>query len=155
MTATGDRLRIRFDTINKMATGQIQRFFLLQMRDVAVSVVIGVMKLGEGVVMRRSHDPHIVDADLFMRLQIVVHNHALRPHNGHFADFSWLKPTALNGCESLVWEEQRHVCHVLNTWADVRVSLTVNRNREFAENVQYDGNIVRRQIPSDIDVLLE
>ena len=155
MAATGDRLRIRFDTINKMAAGQIERFFLLQMRDVAVAVVIRVMKFGEGVVMRRSHDPDIVNADFFARLQIVVHDHALRADDGHFTDFSWLKPAALNGCESLVWEEQRHVCHVLNARADMRVSLTVNRNWEFAENVQYDGNIVRRQIPSDIDVFLE
>lgn len=155
MAATGNRMRIRLDTINKVPTGQIERFFLLQMRDVAIPVVIRVMEFGEGVVVRRSHDPNIINADFFARLQIVVHDHALRPNDGHFTDFSWLKPAALNGCEPFVWEEQRHVCHVLNPWTDVRVSLTVNRNWEFTENVQYNGNIVRRQIPSDIDVLLE
>ena len=79
MAATGDRMRIRLDTINKVPAGQIERFFLLQMRDVAISVVIRVMKLGEGVVVRRSHDPDIINADFFARLQIVVHDHALDP----------------------------------------------------------------------------
>src|SRR5262245_55970966 len=141
MAATGDRLRIRFDTIDKMAASQIERFFLLQMWDIAVSVMIRVMKLGEGVVMRWSHNPDVINADFFPRLQVVIDDHALRPDNGHFTDFSWLEPAALNGCESLVWEEQRHVCHVFHARTDVRVSLTVNRNWEFAEDVQYDGNI--------------
>ena len=52
-------------------------------------------------------------------------------------------------------EEQRHVGHVLHLWGDMGVALAVNPNWEFAENVQNDGNIMRRQVPSDIDVLLE
>ena len=35
------------------------------------------------------------------------------------------------------------------------VPLAINRNWEFAENVQDDGNIVGRQIPGDVDVLLK
>src|SRR5438128_5527088 len=35
------------------------------------------------------------------------------------------------------------------------VALAVNRNWEFAEDVQNDGNVMRRQVPGDIDVLLE
>src|SRR4029077_12302228 len=37
----------------------------------------------------------------------------------------------------------------------MRVPLAVNRSGEFAENVQNDRNVMRRQIPSDIDILLE
>jgi hypothetical protein len=35
------------------------------------------------------------------------------------------------------------------------VSLAVNRGGEFVENMENDRNIVGRQIPGDIDVLLE
>ena len=136
MTPAGHRLRICLDTINKMPAGQIQRFFLLQMRDITVPVMIGIMKFRERVIVRRSDHPHIVDPDFFVRLQIVVHDHALRANDGHFANLSWFKPAALNRGESLVWEEQRHVSHVFNARADMGVALAVNRNREFAEDMQ-------------------
>ena len=52
-------------------------------------------------------------------------------------------------------EDQRHIGHVLHLRGDMGVALAVNRNWEFAEDVQNDGNVMRRKVPSDIDVLLE
>src|SRR6185369_13255556 len=124
VTPTGHRGRIRLNTIDKMATSHVQRFLLLQIWDVAVSVMIRVLKLSECVVVRRSLDPDIIDPDFLMGLQIVVHDHAARTNDGHFADFSWFKPTTLHGSKSLVREEQRHIGHVLYLGRNVRVSLT-------------------------------
>ena len=155
MATTGDRLGIRFDAIDKVPAGQVKRFLLLQMRDVAIPVVIRIMEFGEGVVVRRSHNTDIVNSNLLAGSQIVVDDHALGTHDGHFADFSWFKPAALNGRESFMREEQRHVCHVLDAWTDMSVPLTIDGNWEFIQDVQYDGNIVRGEIPSDIDVFLK
>ena len=68
MAAAGDRLRMSLDTINKMPARQIEWFFLLQMRNVAVSVMIGIMKFGEAVVVGRSYDSNIVNAEFLVRL---------------------------------------------------------------------------------------
>ena len=35
------------------------------------------------------------------------------------------------------------------------IALAVNRNWEFAKNMQNDRDVMRRKVPSDIDVLSE
>ena len=154
-TATRYRLRIRFDAINKMLAGQLQRFFLLDVRDVAVPVMIRVLKFSERVVVRRTLYPCIVDADLFPCPQIVIYDHASRADDRHFANFPRLEPAALNGHEALVREGERHVCHVLHARRNMSVSLAVNRGGKFVKNMENDRDVVRRQVPGDIDVLLE
>ena len=62
--ATGYRLSAAFDAINKMLAGKFERLLLLDVRDVAVPIMIGIMKLGEGIVMRRTVDSHIVNPNL-------------------------------------------------------------------------------------------
>ena len=39
--------------------------------------------------------------------------------------------------------------------SDVGIALTVNRHREFPEDVKNDRNVVRGQIPGDVNVLLK
>ncbi len=93
-----------FDAIEEMLAFRFEWLLLLDMRDVAVPVVIRVVEVGKGVVMRRTLHPDIVNADFFVRLQIVVHDHSASAHNGHFANFSRLQPTALDSGKSLVPE---------------------------------------------------
>src|SRR5271165_3928293 len=99
-----------------MLTFGFQRLLLLDVRDVTVSVVIRIMEIGESVVVRRTFNPNVVDADLFVRLQIVIDNHSARTHDGHFTNFPGLKPTALDGGKSLVPEAEGDVGHVLDAW---------------------------------------
>src|SRR5918996_4381836 len=106
------------------------------MRNVTIPVMIRIMKLRERIVMRWSLHPDVVDPDFFARPQIVVHDHPLRANDSHFTDFSRFEPAALDGGESLVREEQRHIGHVLHLWTDMCIALAVNRNWEFAEDVQ-------------------
>src|SRR5213079_186264 len=127
----------------------------MQVWDVTVSVMIRVLKFSERVVVRRTLYPCIVDADFLACPQIVIHDHASRTDDSHFANFPWLEPTALDGCEALMREGQRHVCHVLYPRCDMSVSLAVNRSGELVENMENDRNIVRRQVPGHIDVPLE
>src|SRR5262249_53677450 len=146
---------IRFDAVNKMLAGQLQRFLLVEVWDVAVPVMVGVLKFSERVVVRRPFYSRVVDADFFASPQIVIHDHASGADNGHFANFSWLEPTTLNGGEPLVAEEQRHVCHVLHPGRNMSVSLAVNRGGKFVKNMENDRDVVRRQVPGDVNVLLE
>src|SRR6266581_6277760 len=138
-----------------MLAGQLERFLLLDVRDIAVPVMVRILKFSERVVVWRPFYPHIVDADFFERGQIVIYDHAPRADDGHFANFPRLEPTALDGGEALVREGERYISHVLHLRRDMRVSLAVNRSGEFAENMKNDRNVMRRQIPGDIDVLLE
>src|SRR5215510_13402461 len=127
----------------------------MKVRDVTVSVMIGVLKFGERVVMRRTFYPCVINADFLTCPQVVIDDHASRTDDRHFANFPWLEPAALDGCKALTREGQRHVCHVLYSWRDMSVSLAVNRGRKFIQNMEDDRNVVRGQVPRDINVLLE
>src|SRR5437773_9779635 len=117
--------------------------------------MVGIVKFSECVVMRRPLNSHIVDADFFVRLQIVIYDHAPCANDGHFTNFSRLEPTALDSGEALVREIEGHIGYVLHVPVDMCVSLTVNRKGELAENMENDRNVMGRQVPGDIDVCLE
>src|ERR1700730_11627147 len=101
----------------------LQRFLLLNMGDIAVPVMIGVMKLGKGIVMRGAIDSHVVNSNFFQRLQIIVNDHPPRPDDGHFPDLARLQPTTLDGREFLVTEGKRKIRDVFNARGYVRVAL--------------------------------
>src|SRR3984893_8941664 len=112
----------------------------MQVWDVTISIMIRVLKFSERVVVRRTLYPGIVDADFLACSQVVIHDHASRTDNSHFANFPGLEPAALDGCETFTREGQRHVCHVLYPRRDMSVSLAVNRSGEFVEDMENDRN---------------
>src|SRR5206468_6319416 len=117
--------------------------------------MIRVLKFSERVVVRRTFYPCVVDADLFACPQIVIYDHASRADDSHFANLPRLEPAALNGRKALAREGERHVCHVLYSRRNMSVSLAVDRGGKFVKNMENDRDVVRRQVPGDIDVLLE
>src|SRR3954468_14326927 len=98
--------------------------------------MIGVLKLSKRIVVRRAVYPNIVDADFFVRLQIVVNDHPPRTNNGHIADFSRLKPTTLDRGESVMGKKQRHVSNILHLGSNMGIPLAIDGNWELAEDVQ-------------------
>src|SRR5437660_829001 len=58
--------------------------------------MIGVMKLGKGIVMQGTIDSHVVNSNFFQWLQIIVNDHPPRPNDGHFPDLARLQPTTLD-----------------------------------------------------------
>ena len=106
---------------------RLQRFLLMEVWDVAVPVMIRVLKFSKRVVVRRTLYPRIVNADFFACPQIVIDDHAPRADDGHFANFPWLEPAALDGCEAFAREGERHVSDVFYARRDMSVSLAVNR----------------------------
>src|SRR5271166_953186 len=136
--STGQGLGALFDAIEKMLTLGSQWLLLFYVRDVAVPIVIGVVKVGECVVMRRALHPHIIYPNFFVRLQIVVNDHASCTYDGHFANLSGLEPTALGSGKSLVPKSQRDVGHVLDTRSDMGVTLAIDDPRKFSKDMQDD-----------------
>src|SRR4029453_18599574 len=114
----------------------------MEVRDVAVSVMIRVLEFSERVVMRRTFHSCIVDADFRGGPQIVIHDHASRTDDSHFANFPWLEPAALDGCEAFTREGERHVSHVFHSRRNMSVPLAVNRSRKFIQNMENDRNVV-------------
>src|SRR5439155_19274298 len=70
-TAAGRRLHSAFVAIDKMLALYLQRFLLLNVGNIAVPVMIGVMKLGKGMVMRRANDSHVLISSYFQWLQVI------------------------------------------------------------------------------------
>src|ERR1700759_1632219 len=101
---TAQRSRSLFDALEEMLAFGFERFFLFNVRDVAVPIVIGVVEVGKRVIVRRALNPNIIDPDFLVRLQIVVDNHSAGTHDGHLANFPGLEPTTLDGGKSLMSE---------------------------------------------------
>src|ERR1700722_1323533 len=152
---TGQRFGAFLNTIEKMLTFGSQRFLLFDVWDVAVPVVIRIMKVGEGVVVRRALHPHIVNANFFVGLQIVVNNHSPSAYDSHFTNLSGLQPTALNGGKSLLSKSQGDVRHILDAGRNMGVALTIDNPWKFAKDVQDDRDVVRGEVPGNVDVLLK
>ena len=55
----------------------------------------------------------------------------------------------------LLTEGKRHVRHVFNSRVTCALPWQFTVSRQFAKNMEDDGDIVRRQIPGDVDVLLK
>src|SRR5438094_8997138 len=106
-----------------MLAGPLERFLLLDVRDIAVPVMVRVLKFSERVVVGRPFYPHIVDADFFARPQIVIYDHASRADDSHFANLPRLEPATLNRRKALARERERHVCHVLYPRRNMSVSM--------------------------------
>src|SRR5437763_14957197 len=99
----------------------------MEIWDVTVSVMVRVLKFSERIVMGRTFYSCIVDADFLAGPQIVIHDHASRTDDRHFATFPLLEPAPPEGCVAFTRDRDRHVCHLFLSLRDVLVSLAVNR----------------------------
>ena len=148
-------VRARADAVQKMLALGLQRFLLFDVGNVNVAVMVGVMKFRKRVVMRRTLHAGVENPDFFQLRHVVINDHPLAADDGHFAHFSRIQPTAVDDGRTLPGKTQPHGGHVFDSRRDVRAALAVDRDRLFVHDVQDDGNVVRRQIPGDIDVFLE
>ena len=133
----------------------LERFFLLDVRHIHVAVVVGVLEFAKSVIMRRTFHPHVKYADFFERRQVIINNHALAAHDGHFPDFARVKPAALDRGRTLFGKAQAHRGHVFDPGSDMRAAAAVHGLRHFADQGKDDGKIMGRQVPGHIDVFLE
>src|ERR1700678_2328479 len=106
--------------------------------DVTVAVMIGEMKFAEGIVMRRTLDAGVVDADFLGGLDIVVNNHPAGADKGHLANLAGLEPTTLDCGEALVWKTKRHVSHILDAGSYMGITLAIDHGGKLAEDVKDD-----------------
>src|SRR5206468_11970863 len=98
----------------------------MEIWDVTVSVMVRVLKFSERIVMGRTFYSCIVDADFLAGPQIVIHDHASRTDDSHFANFPWLEQAAQDGCEAFTSERERRVCHVFHYRREESASLEFN-----------------------------
>src|SRR5687767_14056649 len=126
VVAAGARTASGADAFGEMAGQSSQRLFLRDVGNVAVAVMVGILELGEGIVMRRALDARVVDADLLDGLEIIIDDHAAGADDGHLPDFARLEPAALDGGEALLAEGEGHVRDVLDAGGDVGVALAID-----------------------------
>src|SRR5467141_3375899 len=113
------------NAIKKMLAFEFERLLLFDVRDIAVSVMIRVLKLCECVVMRRRLDAHIVNPNFFQRLDIVINNHPLCADDRHVPHFAWVEPTALNIRKTLAGEVDAHSRDVFYSSPHMRFAPTI------------------------------
>ena len=133
----------------------MQRFALLDMRNMAIAVMVGIVKIGEGIIMRRAFDSHVVNPDFFKRHKIIEHDHFAGAHESHLSDFSWLQPTVLHRRESIAGKFKRNIRHILDIGIDMRVPLAVDRHRIVSKDMKNDGKVMGSKIPGNIEIFLE
>src|ERR1035438_4025921 len=143
------------DAVHEMLALRLQGLVLLDVRAVHVAVVIGVMELGEGVVVRRALDADVEDLDLLLGRDVVVDDHALGPDDRHFPDLAGIEPAALDDRGAVLGEMEVHGGHVLNAGGDVRCAAAVDAVRQLLHDVEDDRDVVGGQVPGNVDVALE
>ena len=102
--AAANRRSPVLDAVQEVFSLRLEGFCLLEVGDVTISIMVGVMKLGKGVVMGRTINPGIIEPDLFVGLQVIVNNHPTGANNDHLPNLSRFQPTTLNGGKPLVRE---------------------------------------------------
>src|SRR5262245_20400333 len=102
---------------------ELQWFLLLEMGDVAVAIMIRIMKFSESVVVGRTLYAYVIDPNLLQRRQVIVNDHSAGPDDRHFTNLPRLEPAALDSGETLMAEGQRHIGHVGDLGGDMRVAL--------------------------------
>src|SRR6267142_5495544 len=83
------------NTIEEMLTLDLQRFLLLDIGHVHIPIVIGIMEVGESVIVRGRFHPRVEDLYLFVLGHIIVDNHSPAADNGHSLTF--------RGSSQLLW----------------------------------------------------
>ena len=134
---------------------RLEGFLLVKFRNVNIAIMVGILKFGEGISMRRQIYSRVIESNLFQRLKIVIHNHLKRAHNCHRANLPRLKPTALDRRKSITGKRQGHVSHVLNAFCVVGNTLTIHSRWAITQDMKDDRNVMGCQIPCDIDVILK
>ena len=70
------------------------------MRDPAFTVMIGVLKLRETVIVGWAIHPHIVNPEFAVRFKIIKNDHLAGAHKRDLPDLPRFQPAALDGGES-------------------------------------------------------
>src|SRR6185369_9941783 len=66
-----------------------------------------------------------------------------------------VKPTVLDERAAVPAEVEVHHGDILNAARHVAVSVTGNADRLFVQQVENDGDVVRREVPRHVDVFLK
>src|SRR6185437_352602 len=105
--------------------------------------------------MRRYFHPCVEDFYFFQRRNIVVNDHAFRADDGHFPYLPGIEPAALHQCRAVLAECQMNVGHIFDAWRDMGFAAAIYADRNFVEDVKDDRDVVRSEVPGNIDVLLK
>src|ERR1044071_124586 len=111
---TGCGLGSSYDAIDEMLRKSAQWLLLVKMRNVAVPVMVRILKFRKTIVMGRPLDSDVVNANLFKRLQVIINDHAAGADDRHLAHFPRFQPTTLNGRETLLPERKRHIGNIFD-----------------------------------------
>src|SRR4051812_46806135 len=153
--AAGQRGLSLFDALKKMLAFDLERLFLLYIRDIPVAIMIRIVEFGKCVVMGGPFHAGVVNLNLFERLDVAINDHPLRPDNSHIAHFSGVEPTALYCREAVLAEINAHRRHVLHARSNMRIAPAIDTPWLLVHNIEHNRNIVWRKVPGHVDILLE
>ena len=151
--AVVERRRAARDAVEEVGEFRLQRLGLVHLRrpDVARAVaheqVVDALLAGDG-------DALVVDLDLLVGLEVVPHQHLVAAADQRRPHLHRREPVHVDVREDVVREvdgEERHV----GVAVEVAAARRDHRLRLVADDVVHDGEVVRRQVPHDADVVLE
>src|ERR1043165_5260867 len=100
-------------------------------------------------------DALVVDANLLGRLDVVVDDHAAAAGDERAAGFEGREPVEGEVGDQRVVEAELHVGDVLKARLDVATAGRHQRCGLAPDDVIHDGEVVRGQVPDDVNVVLE
>ena len=97
----------------------------------------------------------VVDANLLARVHVVVDQHLLLAADEHLPDFYRRQPVDVEVAQQAVVEVHGDVGDVLVLKVGDASAVGRHRDRALVDQVVHDRQVVRRQVPDDVGVLLK
>ena len=155
VATVGERRRAFPHALEEVQALQPQRLVTLDVRTEDAAVVVRELEVAERV--RLPHRVHVlvVDLELLDVLEVVVHGHLLLADDGHPSRLAGIEPAQAHVGEHATRERQRQVGDVFVGRFDAADASRADAVGRFAQQVHQDRDVVRREIPDDVEVRAE
>ncbi len=143
------------DATHEVLALHIERLLEGHVWNLDPSVPILQVELVELVCLVRSVNALVVDANLLAVRNVVAYYHLLAADDGHPAHLARVEPAEVDVCEDVVREAHLDVRDIVYAGAHAGASARADRDRVSLQHVHQYGEVVRRQVPEDVDIVLE
>src|SRR5688572_10157885 len=100
-------------------------------------------------------DALVVDADLLDVFEIVTDDHLLAADDRDAPHLAWVEPADVDVPDDVARERHVDERDVVHTGLNVGGAVRADADRVALQDVAEDGEVVRREIPDDVDVTVE
>src|SRR5438270_8420273 len=94
----------------------------------------------------------VVNLDHFSRISVIIDHHSCITDHRYPANLTWVKPAHVNVGANAICETQIEMGDIMDMRLKMAVRLNFDLFRLFAEYIEQNRYIMRREVPDYIDI---